>query len=64
MTDYAVGQKVRTKKAHPCGSDVWSIIRIGMDFRIKCVKCGRSIMIPRAKFEKSVRDVLSAENNS
>ncbi|NLZ93358.1 MAG: DUF951 domain-containing protein [Firmicutes bacterium] len=56
--DYAVGDKVRMKKMHPCGNDVWSIIRVGMDFRIKCIKCGRSVMIPRVKFEKSVRQKL------
>lgn len=58
MGDYAVGDKVRMKKMHPCGNDVWSIIRVGMDFRIKCIKCGRSVMIPRVKFEKSVRQKL------
>ena len=58
MTDYNVGQKVRMKKQHPCGSDVWHILRIGMDFRIKCAQCGRSVMVPRAKFEKGVRGVI------
>ncbi|MDW7650896.1 MAG: DUF951 domain-containing protein [Bacillota bacterium] len=62
MADYAIGQRVRTKKAHPCGNDIWTIIRVGMDFRIKCTECGRSVMIPRTKFEKSVRAVL-AENS-
>lgn len=61
MADFAIGQKVRTKKPHPCGSDTWTIIRVGMDFRIKCVQCGRSVMIPRVKFEKSIREVLSEE---
>ena len=58
MADYVVGEKVRMKKPHPCGSDVWTILRIGMDFRIKCVECGRSIMVPRTTFEKSVRERL------
>lgn len=56
MADFSVGEKVRMKKAHPCGSDVWLIVRIGMDFRIKCLQCGRSVMVPRTKFEKSVRE--------
>jgi hypothetical protein len=47
------------KKVHPCGGDVWTIIRVGMDFRVKCVECGRSVMIPRGKFEKSVREILT-----
>jgi len=58
MADFYLGQKVRMKKPHPCGSDVWSIVRVGMDFRIKCAKCGRSVMLPRTKFEKGVREVL------
>jgi len=58
MPEFALGQQVRTKKPHPCGSDIWTIIRVGMDFRIKCVQCGRSVLLPRAKFEKSVREIL------
>jgi hypothetical protein len=58
VTDFAVGEQVRMKKKHPCGGDIWTIIRVGMDFRIKCTNCGRSLMIPRSKFEKSVRERL------
>ena len=54
MSDYKVGQVVKTKKSHPCGSCEWEIQRVGMDFRIRCVKCGHSVMLPRAKFEKMV----------
>ncbi len=60
MAEFSLGQRVRMKKQHPCGSDVWEIIRIGMDFRIKCARCGRSVMLPRARFEKSVREILPA----
>lgn len=59
MPEFVLGQRVRTKKNHPCGSNVWTIIRVGMDFRIKCVQCGRSVLLPRAKFEKSVREIIS-----
>ncbi|NLM51642.1 MAG: DUF951 domain-containing protein [Firmicutes bacterium] len=58
MADFSIGEKVRMKKPHPCGGDIWTIIRVGMDFRIKCTTCGRSVMLPRAKFEKSVRQRL------
>jgi hypothetical protein len=58
MADFFVGQRVRMKKGHPCGGDIWEVIRVGMDFRIKCVQCGRSVMIPRSKFEKGVRQIL------
>jgi len=58
MTDYRVGQLVQMKKGHPCGSNCWRIIRIGMDFRIKCVKCGHSVLMPRSRFERRVKGVF------
>lgn len=59
MPHYHVGQLVQMKKGHPCGSNCWRIIRVGMDFRIKCEKCGRSVLIPRSRFERRVKNVLS-----
>jgi len=55
---YAIGQVVRTKKNHPCGGSEWEILRVGMDFRIRCITCGHLLMLPRAKFEKMVKQVL------
>ena len=60
---YQVGQVVQLKKTHPCGSDCWRIIRVGMDFRIKCVKCGRSVMLPRSRFERRVKRVMSVSDD-
>ena len=59
---YAVGDIVRMKKKHPCGSDAWEITRIGMDFGLKCVGCGRWVMIPRVKFEKAVREIIQQKS--
>jgi hypothetical protein len=56
---YAVGDIVRMKKAHPCGSDTWEILRVGMDFGIKCQGCGHYVMMPRPKFEKMAKAILS-----
>ncbi|MFZ5631959.1 MAG: DUF951 domain-containing protein [Bacillota bacterium] len=56
---YQVGDVVKMKKTHPCGGDTWEIMRTGVDFRIKCTNCGRVVMIPRPKFEKSVRGIVS-----
>jgi hypothetical protein len=64
MNNYNVGDVVRTKKKHPCGSDRWEIMRTGIDFRIKCLGCGRVVMLPRRKFEKSVKEILSSENQT
>jgi len=57
LVKYNVGDVVRMKKVHPCGSDQWEIMRTGVDFRLKCLKCGRVVMLPRPKFEKSVRSI-------
>ena len=56
---YNLGDIVQTRKGHPCGSDQWEIIRVGMDFKIKCQGCGRVVMLPRVKFEKSVKKLIS-----
>ena len=52
---YNIDDIVQMKKKHPCGSDEWKIWRMGMDFGIKCMGCGRKIMIPRPKFEKECK---------
>ena len=56
--NYQVGDVVKMKKTHPCGSDLWEITRTGMDFGIKCQGCGRWVMIPRIKFEKAVKSIV------
>ena len=53
-----VGNKVITKKAHPCGNDVWVVTRTGADYKIKCEKCGRIIMLTPVEFEKRAKKVL------
>jgi hypothetical protein len=58
-----VGDIVKMKKKHPCGSDEWEILRVGMDIRIKCLKCGRMVLMPRAKFEKSIKKILKTVEN-
>ncbi|EUJ47454.1 DUF951 domain-containing protein [Paenilisteria rocourtiae] len=49
---------VEMKKQHPCGTNRWRIIRLGMDIRIKCEGCGHSVMIPRREFTKKVKRIL------
>lgn len=56
-----VGDVLRLKKQHPCGSFEWEVLRVGADFRLKCVGCGHQIMLPRRQLEKSVKKVISAE---
>ncbi|MCK8824546.1 DUF951 domain-containing protein [Fuchsiella alkaliacetigena] len=54
--EFEVGEVVKLKKGHPCGSNNWEILRTGMDFRLKCLGCERVIMLARAKFEKSFKE--------
>ncbi|HXL04929.1 MAG: DUF951 domain-containing protein [Firmicutes bacterium] len=56
---FYLGDIVRLRKPHPCGSTEWEVMRVGADFRIKCLGCGRVLLISRAKFEKSVKQVVS-----
>lgn len=60
MTRYSVGDVVKTRKTHPCGGDLWEVMRTGVDFRIKCQKCGRVLMLPRPKFEKAVKELVQS----
>ena len=62
--DVRVGDKLIMKKNHPCGSNEFSVLRIGMDFRIRCVKCGREVMVPRSKVEKNIRKIFRAEEHT
>lgn len=57
--EYKLGSIVEMKKDHPCGNNEWEIIRVGADIKIKCLKCGRSIMLPRIEFNKKVKKVIS-----
>ena len=56
----AVGDKIETKKNHPCGkkSVVFTVIRTGADIKIKCDNCGREVMLPRLKIEKMIKKIL------
>ncbi len=56
--DIFVNDKVVMKKKHPCGSDTFKILRIGMDFKIKCEGCGREVMLPRSKVEKNIKKII------
>lgn len=67
ITEFNLGDIVETRKQHPCGSKEWEIIRVGADIKIKCLGCGRIVMLPRPKFEKSVKKIVKSnlqENKS
>ncbi|MFC2060466.1 DUF951 domain-containing protein [Chloroflexota bacterium] len=59
VMEIKLGDVVRLKKRHPCGSYEWQVIRIGADIRIKCLKCQRSILLERSTFERRVKTFVS-----
>ena len=56
--EYKLGSIVTMKKDHPCGSNEWEVVRMGADIKIKCNKCGRSIMLPRIDFNKKLKKII------
>ena len=59
--DVRLGDVLEMKKNHPCGSRTFEVLRIGMDFRLRCTGCGREMMIPRQKAEKNIRKIQRDE---
>jgi len=57
-----VGDVVKMKKAHPCGSYEWEVLRIGADFRLRCLGCDHQIMIARRMMEKNIREIVKNKN--
>lgn len=55
--DVKVGDKLIMRKPHPCGSKEFSVLRIGMDFKLRCLGCGHEIMAPRVKIEKNIKEI-------
>ena len=56
--DVQVGDILVMKKKHPCGADNFSVLRIGMDFKIRCTGCDREVMAPRVKIEKNIKKII------
>lgn len=61
--DISVGDRLELKKEHPCGSRHWAVLRVGMDFRLRCEGCQHELMLPRAKAEKRIKKVIKGEGN-
>lgn len=53
-----VGDRVEMKKQHPCGGREFLLLRVGMDFKLRCTTCGREVMVPRNKIEKNIRRII------
>jgi len=59
-----VGDIVKMKKAHPCGSDLWKITFVGSDIKMRCEGCGRVVMLERPVFEKRIKRIERAVSES
>lgn len=59
IPDIQIGDIVRLKKVHPCGGYEWQVVRLGADIGIKCLKCGRRVLLERSVFQRRVREVIS-----
>lgn len=56
--NYKLGSKVIMKKEHPCKTNLFEVVRVGVDIKIKCINCGRTIMLPRVEFNKKIKKVV------
>lgn len=54
-----LGDVVRLKKRHPCGSEAWQVVRLGADIGLRCLKCHRRILLERSVLECRLRDIIS-----
>lgn len=61
MKEYKLGDLVIMKKPHACGTNEWKITRMGVDIKIKCIQCGREIMMDRLEFERKLKKVLGEQ---
>ena len=61
MEELMLGDLVQMRKTHPCGSDKWTVIRVGADIKIRCQGCSRIVMMDRADFMKRMKKILDKE---
>lgn len=62
IKEYNLNDKVIMKKGHPCGTNLWEIVRLGVDIKIKCCNCERVVMIPRIEFNRKLKKVEKSED--
>ncbi len=62
--DVREGDILEMKKNHPCGGKQFLVLRSGMDFKIRCLQCGREVMVPRVKIERNIRKINRPDENA
>lgn len=63
MLDISIGDTILTKKPHPCGNNQWLVTRTGADIKLKCMKCGRIVMLDRADCERRTKKLIKANED-
>ncbi len=56
---FELGDRLRLRKPHPCGSYEWLVIRLGADIGLRCVQCGRRVLLSRSEVERRTREIVS-----
>jgi hypothetical protein len=59
-----VGDVVRLRKQHPCGGFEWEVTRVGADIGLRCLTCGRRVLLPRSKVEKRIKSIVSSQHDT
>ncbi len=54
----SVGDRLQMKKQHPCGCNTFTVLRVGMDFKLRCEGCSHEVMLPRVKAEKNIKKII------
>ena len=62
--EYTLNSKVIMKKGHPCGTNLWQITRLGADIKIKCLGCGRTVLLPRIEFKRKIKKEITEEEGT
>ncbi|MBS4534408.1 DUF951 domain-containing protein [Clostridium sp. D2Q-14] len=57
------GSIIKLKKVHPCGEDKWEVMRVGVDFKLRCLGCNRIVWVPRRKLDKKIKKILDKNDN-
>jgi len=63
IKDIRTGDRLVMKKPHPCTADSFTVLRTGMDVRLRCDGCGREVMLPRARAEKMIKTIIRKETD-
>ena len=59
VMEIKLGDVIRLKKKHPCGSYEWQVVRLGADIGMKCLKCRHRVLLARSVFERRVKEFIS-----